>query len=434
MGAPSKRARKVRQASEFDLARLKAALPAPRQLGATFAWSLADIVAARNMQMLGSFRLPARLAESMRTDDALYVAFENRLAPQRCIKTVLKPRGGARGASVASEASALFGQEGIGISPETLADIHGCLVNHGVAFGVCDVTPRADGSRVDYALRAWPIEHVRWDAYEKTFKTIVDLGPEETITHGDGRWVVFQKNELEPFKHGALLPGAIVWARHAFAARDWAKGSSSHGNAKVVGEMPAGVALQVDGGELTGEAAAFLALLQSMASDEVPVGIRPAGSKTEVVSNTSSAWQVWKELVMNAETAAARIYLGTDGTLGSRGGAPGVDVEAMFGVAATLVEGDLRCIERAILTGVIEPWAAVNFGDSSLAPSRLYLIPDADADAQRASVATRRQAFYADIAAARANGFAITQGFVERVAASHGVDAPELSPDATKAP
>lgn len=74
MGAPSKRARKVRQAAEFDVTRLRAALRSPVSTGYVYAWTLAEIFAARDAQMRGQFALAARLAESMRTDDALAVA------------------------------------------------------------------------------------------------------------------------------------------------------------------------------------------------------------------------------------------------------------------------------------------------------------------------------------------------------------------------
>lgn len=435
MGAPSKKAKIVRSASEFDLRRLAYELQPPKANSAIFAWCLAEIFNARDQQMLGSFKLPARLAESMRTDDALAVAYENRLAPQRCIKVELVPAKGARGAGVAGEAEALFGQDGVGVSADTLSDIHGCLVNHGVAFAYCTATPRDDGSRVDVSVKTWPIEWVRWYPVERTFRTQTQEGFEENITHGDGRWVVFQKHELEPWKQeAAILPGSLVWARHAFAIRDWAKGSVAHGSAKVVGEMPEGVALQSSEGDLTNEASAFLDLLRSIASADAPVGIRPAGSKTEFLTNTSTAWQVWNELVMNAEKAAARIYLGTDGMLGSQGGAPGVDIQSLFGVATTRVQGDFAAIERGLLTGVIEPWAAINFGDSTLAPRRRYLVPDADADAERESTAKRNQAFFARVAALRANGFQVTQPDVDTIAKECGVTAPLLLPVAPVAP
>lgn len=444
MGAPSKRARKVRAASEFDVARLRSHLSTPREGGSpVFSWSLEDIFAARNAQMRGDFRLAARIAESMRTDDALFAAHANRVAPQRCIKRVLKPAKGGAGAKIAFEAEGQFGQGGVAVHPDTLANVADCIANHHVAFGTVKAIPRDDGSRVDSLLQYWPIEHVRWDAYARCFMTRVDLasvtpgdqvpvpgaltsGHEVPIIHGDGRWVIFQKTEVDPFKFGALLPASLVWARHAFAMRDWAKGSVAHGAAKVVGEMPEGVALQNAEGELTREAAAFLELLRSCATSDAPYGIRPAGSKTEFVTNTSTAWQIWHELAQNAEKAAARIYLGTDGVLGAQGGAPGVDISALFGVASTIIQGDLECIERGINTGVIEPWCALNFGSSKDAPVMKYMLPDPDADAARESLAKRKAAFFLDVKNAKETGFEITQAFVDKLAKEHGVDAPPL--------
>ncbi len=428
MGAKTKRAAKIRTASEFEPARLRAALESPTSSAGLYAWALADIFAARSEQMLGRFKLPARMAEAMRTDDALAVAFENRLAPQRCIKVELVPAKGARGASIAGEAEALFGQNGVGIAPGTMASVHECLVNHDVAFATCTATPRADGTRVDFTVNAWPIEFVRWDATCRCFKTQTAGGVEVTIVHGDGRWIVFDRFEIEPFKHAALLSAAVVWARHAFAARDWTKGSVAHGSAKAIGEMPEGVALLGADGALTQEAAAFLALLRSIPSADAPVGIKPFGSKIDFLTNNSQAWQIWEELVANAEQAAAKIYLGTDGTLGSKGGAPGVDIESLFGVAATRVEGDLTCIERGILTGVIEPWCAMNFGDSSLAPMRRYMVPDGDEAALKASLATRSAAFYADLKGLTDAHIPLTQEMVDGLAADYGVRAPKLPP------
>lgn len=402
MGAPSKRAKKVRAAGDFDLVRISSELRSPRVSPNAYSWTLEQIMHARAEQMAGRFRLAARLAESMKTDDALSVAYEGRLAPQRCVPVAIEPaRPNARAKGIADEAEALFGQKGIAISPETLTDINGCLVDHGVAFATCVWTPRPDGTRVDLQIKFWPIEFVRWDPIDRCFKAQVDpmgqpavipkptvvMGEyeayqsvnywEEPIVHGDGRWIIFSQHELYPYKHGAILAGCLVWARHAYGVRDWAKSSVAHGNAKVVGEMPSGIPLQGEDGQPTPEADAFLEALQSFETD-FPCLIRPAGAKTDFLTNNSNAWQVFSELVLNGERGSARIYLGTDGILGAQGGAPGVNVEALFGVATTRVRGDLGCMERCIHTGGIEPWTAINFGDSSLAPYRRYQLPDDD--------------------------------------------------------
>lgn len=438
MGRPSKRATKIRKASEFDGARLSAALRVPiAGTGNVYAWELSAIYDVRNQQMAGKFALPARLADSMRTDDALFVAYKNRLAPMRSLSSEIKASGkSALAKRIASEADAAFGEDGACLSLETILSTVGCLVNHGVAFTLTTPQPRDDGSRVDFFVSYWPIEFVRWDSVRRQFMARVDpsqqplppdaIGSEVPIVHGDGRWTIYAEHEHEPWKHGVVVAAALVWAAHAFALRDWAKGSAAHGNAKVVGELPQGIALQDGDGSLSPEAAAFIELLKAIVTEDAPAGIAPAGSKVNYLVNSSTAWQVWSELGNNREKAAARVYLGTDGILGAQGGAPGVDLTKLLGVATTLVQGDVGTFSKCFRQGVIEPWTAVNFGDSTLAPSRVYMLPDGDEDTKREGNAKKRQAFYADIEKAKELGFVVDQEYVNDVATIHGVDAPTL--------
>lgn len=448
MGRPSKRAKKIRKAAEFSLPRLLAALDVYRGEDFGRRKLLKEIMAARDAQLAGIFAQPARLIESMQTDDAIFVARSNRLEPQKCLGVAIRPANDkSKAKTIAAEAEALYGHEGIGVVSGALADINACFVDHGIAIGVNVANERDDGSRIDLLHAYWPIEWVRWDPIRRLLMTRVDpetvtpadlvmpdkdMNPagayEIPIVHGDGRWTIYAGHAERPWrKNAALLPAAFVWARHAFALRDWAKGSVAHGFLKIVGELPEGVMLQeAEGGDNSEEAKAMLALMKELAEGESPFGVRPAGSKTEVLATPSNAWQVWKELVDNGDKAAARIYLGTDGVLGAQGGAPGVDIEALFGVALTKVQSDLEILTRGLREGVIEPWTAINFGDSTLAPARVYILPDQDGDAARDSLAKRRQAFYADIAAAKTAGMVIDQAFIDELGEYYDVIPPKL--------
>lgn len=447
MGA-SKRAKNIRVEEEFDFARLKTRLEQPREgTNAVWSMSLEDILAARNAQLRGQFYLPARMAEGMRTNGAIFVPFRNRLDPQRNVPIEMVPANDKpKSVSVSAECDALYGQNGVGISIGTKSDINACLVEHGIAFAYNVSTPRDDGSRVDIEHRYWPIEYVRWDSYRRKFLTRVNpttvakgdllvqdpalgfaAGYEVEIAHGDGRWVIYSSHEVDAFKkEAAILSGCLVWYALAFAERDWSKGSKAHAMAKWVGQMPAGVALQNRDGTLTSQAKAMLELLIDLANGDSMSGIMPAGATAKLEVNSSTAWQIFSELVAHGERVAARIYLGTDAMLGAKGGAPGVDITALFGVAITKVRSDLGCMERAFQTGVIEPWTAMNFGDSTLAPTRRYMLPDPDKDAWRAGIATRRSAFFADIKSARDNGFTVDQKYVDATAAEFDVTAPKL--------
>lgn len=427
MGAPSKRARKTRSKQEFDLRDLATAFTPPKDPQNAYSWNLTDIVTARNEQMRGRFRLPAEMAKGMRTDAAMAVPWKNRLAVPRCLGVELVPAKGARGASIANEAEGSFGNEGVSITPDGAADIQDCLVDHGLAVAQCTPKVRDDGSRVDITVSPWPIKFVRWDPTDQVLKTQTEGGPEVPIVHGDGRWLVFKQHEIDPWtKDAAILPGCLVWARHATSLQHWIKGSAVHASAKAIAELPLGVALKGKDGKVSLEAKAMMELLKLIVSADSPFGIRPAGSKIDFIASQSTAWQIWNELSANAERWGARIYTGSDAMLGSKGGAPGVDIVALFGVLTTLVQGDVAALERGFATA-IDIWCALNFGDSTLAPRRRYKLPDPDAAARVEIVSKRRTAFYADIKAARENGFEVNQDYVDATAKEYEVDPPKLA-------
>lgn len=440
MARAPKRAQKIRKAGEFASSAKGEKRP-PSGSGLLEGWTVEQIYAARSAQMRGQFRLAADMADAMRTDDALFTAYGNRLAPQRSIAVTMRPASEkGKAVSISEEAASLYGAGGIALTMATRLNVHGCLVNHGVAFIRLTRQARDDGSRVDLYANLWPIRHVRWDEYKRGYFTRIEnadgsfAGGEVEIVHGDGEWIVVAVCEHEPWKYGAIIAAAVIWARHAFAAKDWTMGSATHGNAKPIGTLPEGMALEESAGVLTREAGGFLELLQAIATAQAPTGIKPFGATIEYLVNSSQAWQVWKELVLVAEKAAARIYLGTDGTLGAAGGAPGVDIAALFGVASTIVQGDLETIEAALATGLLDVWTAINFGDSSLAPALRYQIPRPEEEGEVEALGKRETLFHAAIKLARDNGFVVDQPWVDEVAARYRVKAPKLPEQTTKAP
>lgn len=394
-----------------------------KHLPALFSWSLEMIREARDAQMLGYFRLPVLLARAMRTDDAIFTAYHNRIAPQSSIEALLVPAAGARGDRVKTRAAS-----SCIIPRNTLAGINGTLANHGVAIGYNEQQVSDDGGRIDFKLTEWPLEFIRWDRAHECFRARTRWGgSEEFVTHGDGRWIVFRKFDEEPWTQEAcVLPAAILWYAHMSGIRDWALASTSHGQAKIVGQLPSGVTLQSKDGVLTAEAQAILNMLQDIVSGESGAAIAPNGTEVDFLSNGSTAWQVFKELIENREKAAARIYQGTDATLGAQGGAPGVDIAALFNVATTKIQGDFRALEDGLRTGMFEPWCAMNYGDSTYAPSLVYQLPDRDADEQVDQIDKRRQAFFAQIERMRANGMATTQDDVNALAKEYRITAPRV--------
>jgi len=414
MATTTKRAKRVRTAAEFNPVKLAEAMKPPRFTGAAYAWDLEAIRAARQQQMEGNFQLPSKLAEAQKSDDGIFTALRNRLSPARGLPVGLIPANAtAKAVRVKEEAEALYGIKGVGCHPGAFSDINECVADHGVAFGVNVLTPRADGSRVDIEHTYWPIEHVYWDRTTRAFVTRLDNGSLETICHGDGRWTIYTQHSSRPWRWGALLSTALIWADRQFGVRDRSRASTSHGNAKMIGELPEGVAIDSPEGE------AFLMLLRTM-HEALPYGIRPAGSKTEMMVNQSASWQIFKEIVDSRLSDAARVYLGHDGSIRAAGGNYIKD-GYLFGVSADIVEADLRTMERGFFEGVLQPWTALNFGDSSLAPMRRWLMPDADEETRIESATKRRESLYKAISDARAAGLVVDQAYVDQIARELGV-------------
>ncbi len=422
---------KLRVAEEFKGAG-SVGIRAPRKQTGIHSWDLERIREARDAQMLGSFAMPVAMATAMKTDDAIFTAYHNRIAPCMAVPVTLESAGGARGDAVAKRAAL-----GVTCSRNVLQSIIGTLADHAIAIGYVEQEPSADGTRVDFKLTQWPLEHVKWNQSREVLETTVRNGMQsQPIVHGDGRWVRFQRFADEPWARdrACILPGALLWPAHAEAIRDWSAASFAHGQAKVVGKLPdAGFTLRGPDGELTPEAREFVRLLQDLISGDAGAGIAPFGSEVEMLFNGSTAWQGFERLAMNREKVAARIYQGTDATLGSVGGAPGVDIEALFGVATTIIQGDFQCVEDALFTGLYQPWCAVNTGDSRYAPRFRYMIPDPDLSKRVESYDKRLQGFFAALEKFKANGMVLGQDEIAALAKQYGVDAPVLAPTTARA-
>ncbi len=398
-------------------------------------WSLERIREARDAQMRGDFAQPVRLAEAMRTDDALYTAYHNRIAPQSAVATKLVACANARGEGVARKAQAsCFVPRGV------LVGIAGTLANHGIAIGYIIREPSDDGTRVDLRLTEWPLEFVKWNTSTEQLETRVkEGGAVVPIVHADGYWVVFRKTDILPWtQEAALLPASMIWGAHAYALADWAGASKSHGLAKIAGELPAGVSLQqklTDGSiVLNAEAEMFLQMIQDVVSGEAQAAVAPAGSKLNVLANTSTMYQVFSELILDRKKAAAFVYTGTDAFLGAAGGAPGVDVSALFGISSTKLQGDFDAIEQGLNMGFYPVWTAINCGDSRYSPRLEYLIPDPDAKAKSEENAAKRSRLATAIKEMKDTGMVVDQDTVNKLAAEMGVSpAPILAAGDSKA-
>lgn len=373
-----------------EVSATKAVSPPVRRQGGGYSWSLETIRSARDAQLRGQFDLPVRMAEAFRTNDALFTAYNARVSTQSAVKLLWSAADTEPGKVVAKRA-----ELSIHTPQHARESILGTLANHGIAIGYVQHAVHDDpehGPTVAMTLTEWPLEHVRYNPSSCTLETrTTELGT-ITITHGDGRWIIFRKFGFAPWTQDAcVLPGALLWAAHGAGISDWAAASFSHGQSKVVATLKEGVTIG-DGATLTAEAEAVLNVVSALVNGESGAGVLPHGTETKLLFNGSTAWQVFDALVLNREKAAQRIYLGTDAALGSQGGAPGIDIAALFNVASTRIQGDLECLERGFREGMILPWSVLH-GVALADVSKLtYAMPDVDGErrsAQEAAAMTR---------------------------------------------
>lgn len=424
---------RVRSEEEFAAVLAEPARTFPRRRVTIFSWSLDKIRAARDAQLLGDFALPVAMAKAMRTDDAIFNAYRSRIAPQQSVSTRLV--GSGRSKDIARKA-----ERSVFVSRATLSGIHGTFANHGLAIGHITRQTNDDGTRTDFMLKEWPLEFVRWRPHERLLYTQTLGGPMVPIVHGNGEWVVFRKFDHDPWTQEAcILAGCLAWAAHANGVRDWAAAARAHGRPGIVGELPTGLDLLTEDpntGEksISLEAAKFHAMLVDLVEGSVGAGIRPAGAKTDVLFNGSTAWQVFNELTNNREKAIARIYLGTDAVLGSVGGAPGVDIAQLFGLTTTILQGDLKAIAQALNTGLYQPWTAVNFGSSQYAPTFEYDLPDPEKEQNLQQQDDRLTRMLAKIDSMNKLGLVVDQNTIDALARAYDVfPVPQLAPIAAQA-
>jgi len=412
---------KVRQAGDFKKTHV---VVAPRIRAPILSWSLEAIRDVLSAQMQGRFITPKRLAEAMRRSDAIYAARENRIAPISAVATKLVGSDCERGRAMARRA-----EDSVQISRTVLAGIESTCVDHGVAIGYVEHTPNKSGTRVDMKLTEWPLEHVRYNGSTQQLETTTDGDGVVPITHGDSRWIRFQRYAITPWREDAtILPGAFVWASHTEGVVDWAGSSKAHGLAKIIGELPQGSSINDASGELGLDARDFVAMMIALAQGDSSFGLKPFGSKIDFLSSASNAWQIFKENVLSREKAAARIYLGTDATLGSISGSPGIDIAMLFGVATTKMQGDFWRIEAGINSGLLEPWTAINHGSTRYAPKFCFDMPDPDRSKRQEEKATSWRNLFEMISSMRASKLEVTQEAIDRIAKDFGIaPAPRLA-------
>lgn len=392
-----------------------------------YAWTYDEIVAARDAQIRGAFRMPVQLARSLLTEPSIYAAQLNRIAPHRGLPRTITCRQELRGtpAAILEEAVQTFCSDAsVALSTGVQADAFDALSMHALHVEQIVWEARSDGSRLDAFVTPWPLEATEWSEVDKCLIATTTTG-RCRIEHGDGRWIVTAKHADQPWRWGALVPLSGLWSDVAFARRDRSKNAESHGEDKWIGSLPEGVPLDSEEADAMQEQLVKLYEFRR-------VMLKPHGS--EVVRNEAMGqnWQIFKEIIESDLKDAQRILLGQDGSMTNTGGNY-VKAWGLFGVRNDIIESDLSTRGSCLSTGLLRPWSLLNFGRWDRLEHR-WLIPDADEDARRESAAARRRALFEALELAKKAGCVVDQAYVDQVAAEYGVTAPRLAAQEPAAP
>lgn len=415
-----------------QLAHPKKAYTRPNGLGK---WTEESVDTATDAQIRGKFKQPVRLAKSLLKEPSIFAASVNRLAPHRGLRRRVKAPTGVElkgsSASILDEAQATFGvPTSVALSAGVLADDFDRLSLHAYSVNQLYWLPRADGSRLDAFVEAWPLEFVEYfevppDGCDEPGCYALTTEGYVRIIHGNGRWMVTALHADQPWRHGALVALAGLWVDMRFGRRDRSRNAESHGDDKWFAILPPSIMPSDPNGlDVQNELAAMY--------DPRHAAVFPNSTTVTRSEAMSQNWQIFKELLGSGFVDASRILLGQDGTMTNTGGNY-IKAWGMFGVRNDIIEGDFSAENAAITTGLLRPWSLINFGRWDKLEHE-WIMPDADEDARRESIAERTDAFNKAWKEYRDNGAEITQPFLDKLAAEYGVTAPTLATAPATAP
>ena len=400
--------------------------PPPPMLGR---WDVGRIRVARDQHAEGQFDQSSMLAWSMLCDPRVFAANLQRIGPPLGIPRDVCAgswRGGAGQAeAVRLEAEALFSDDSAAFPPGTLGATFTSNAMMGVNVDYLDWTPRADGSRWDPVVKAWPAHAMNWNASRRVYQAHTLTDGLVDVVHGDGKWILYEPYGPQSFRHGAVIPLASCFADRGYAVRDASNPSAAHGSPAIVGMLPESIKIDSDEGRM------FMTMLQRLQNAQAGI-LKPFGSTVEFLEAKTLAWQIFEKIIGRNNQDIAMALLGQDGT-SENGGGTYTKALVLDGVRYDIVKIDCR-IAQPLNSGALKPWTAINFGDPRLQPSVRWLVPDLREQARRQALAEQHKSFNDTIAAYAGNGFAVDQAAADALAHDFGIRPLKLAGDRATPP
>jgi hypothetical protein len=375
-------------------------------------WTVDRIREHRDAHQAGRIFAGKRLCRFFRRDSNYVGALGQRVAPWLATNHVLV--GGDE--RLRLEVEPQIGLRGPMLTPPVLREMAEDLASCGLAVLQNVWRPRPDGSRWDVVCVPWDLEFVDTDSFGRLYAITTE--GRIPIHHGDGKWIVARTVENHPYEHGAVVPLALHIADRGHTIVDGANAKFAIGNPKMHATLPEKIGVQDPVGKSLEAAVA-----------ELWQGVRhimtTAGTKLEKLEFSGGGYQLFPQSLKISKTDIFFALTGQDGSATNEGGSY-AKAQFLQGVLRDWVTADTQSGGTAFTTGLLQPYAAVNRGDSSLAPILGWPLPDPENAERLKALAVRILDYCTVVERYQQTGHVVTPQFARDLARVFEVPAPEL--------
>ncbi len=328
-------------------------------------WTMEQVHSALDMHMQGNFTLSAYLVDSLTGDDRVAATLGQRMGAlfSRPMQTTPSPL------DTSGEVAAAWDNAWEKFAPTSVLEE---LQSWGNLLGLFLAEIRWDTDVTPWQpyLKPWHPTHVmyRWDLRKYTVTTMDGL---EVINPGDGRWVLGTPHgEYRGWRRGAVRPCAIPWFARQLSWRDHARFNERHGLPIIKAMAPAR-----SDPNLRDRWSQGLANMGQEAVVLCPQMVDGTGYDVEILEARDRAWESFGALAARADMAIVLSLLWQNLTTEVTGGSYAAAV-VHEGVKQTAARFDNATLTHTIYHQCARVFAAWNFGDPDLAPTRTWVIEE----------------------------------------------------------
>lgn len=224
-----------------------------------------------------------------------------------------------------------------------------------------------DTTSTKYWTPMLSVFHPRYTYWDWTFRCYVaiTMDGQMPIIPGDGHWGLHAPHgPYRGWMRSAIRAISPWWLARNYALRDWARYSERHGMPILKAIVPFGA----DAARIA-EYRQSLSTLGQESVIQVPQSGDPniGGYDLEFLEASDQAWLAFLGLITQCNAEITLSLLGQNLTTEVKEGSFAA-ARVHADVRQAILESDARSLERTIYTQIARPFAALNFGDPSLAP------------------------------------------------------------------